>query len=166
MDAAVIQALELMVFDVDGVLTDGGIYVDGDGGVMKRFSVKDGAGVVALQAAGVPCAILTGRRDPATRQRARELGIERLIEGSKNKGADLTALSLSLAIPLARIGYVGDDRPDLPAIALAGFSAAPSDAAQEVLAAVDHICDHPGGHGAVRALCDQIISMRSAPCCP
>jgi 3-deoxy-D-manno-octulosonate 8-phosphate phosphatase (KDO 8-P phosphatase) len=150
--------IRLLVLDVDGVCTDGGLWVDADGRLSKRFYVRDGSGMVRLQRAGIPVCWLTGRSDPAVAARAEELGIARLVSGCQDKADGLRRLSLAFDVPLDRIAYMGDDLLDLPAIRLAGLGLAPADAAAEVLAVADEICDKPGGQGCVRDLCDRLIA--------
>ena len=120
--------VRLLVLDVDGVLTDGGLWVAADGSVSKRFFVRDGSGIVRLQRAGTPVCWLTGRADPAVSARAKELGVTRLISGSHDKADALQSLALNMGVSLDEIAYVGDDLLDLPAIRLAGLTVAPSDA--------------------------------------
>ena len=149
--------IKLLVLDVDGVLTDGGLWVSSDGSVTKRFFVRDGSGIVRLQRIGIPVCWLTGRSDPAVEARAKELGVKRLISGSRDKADALQGLSLNMGVSLDAIAYVGDDLLDLPAIRLARLSIAPSDADERVRAEVDWVCDLAGGHGVVRWVCDQLI---------
>jgi len=150
--------IKLLVLDVDGVLTDGGLWVAADGSVTKRFFVRDGSGIVRLQRAGIPVCWLTGRADPAVARRAEELKIARLIAGSHDKADALQSLSLSMGVSLDEIAYVGDDLLDLPAIRLAGLSVAPSDASAAVQAEVDWVSDVAGGQGVVRWVCDRLIA--------
>lgn len=152
--------VEMLVLDVDGVLTDGGLWVAADGAVTKRFFVRDGSGIVRLQRAGVPVVWLTGRADPAVAARAEELGIARLIAGSHDKASALHSLSLSMGVPTSAMAYVGDDLLDLPAIRLAGLTVAPSDAAEPVKREVDHVAHLAGGQGVVRWVCDQLIAAK------
>ena len=150
--------IKLLVLDVDGVLTDGGLWVAADGSVTKRFFVRDGSGIVRLQRVGIPVCWLTGRADPAVARRAEELRIARLIAGSHDKADALHSLSLSMGVSLDEIAYVGDDLLDLPAIRLAGLSVAPRDASAEVLDEVDWVSDIAGGQGVVRWVCDRLIA--------
>jgi 3-deoxy-D-manno-octulosonate 8-phosphate phosphatase (KDO 8-P phosphatase) len=152
--------IRLLVLDVDGVCTDGGLWVDAAGQVSKRFYVRDGSGMVRLQRSGVPVCWLTGRSDPSVEARAKELGIARLVSGCHDKADGIRRLSLAFEVPLSAVAYMGDDLLDLPAIRLAGLGLAPADAAAEVLAAADEICDKRGGQGCVRDLCDRLIAAR------
>mgnify|MGYP001169566843 FL=1 len=150
--------IQLLVLDVDGVLTDGGLWVSADGSVTKRFFVRDGSGIVRLQRIGVPVCWLTGRSDPAVEARAKELGVARLISGSHDKADALQGLSLNMGVSLDAIAYIGDDLLDLPAIRMAGLSIAPCDAEQRVQDEVDWVCEHAGGQGVVRWVCDLLIA--------
>ncbi len=152
--------IKLLVLDVDGVLTDGGLWVGADGSVSKRFFVRDGSGMVRLQRAGVPVCWLTGRADPAVAARAEELGITRLITGSHDKADALHSLAINMGVSLDEIAYVGDDLLDLPALRLAGLSVAPSDAATAVCAEVDLVAELGGGQGVVRWVCDRLIAAK------
>lgn len=146
--------LRLLVLDVDGTLTDGGIYMGPDGEVCKRFSAKDGLGLKLLQAAGVELAILTGRRSQIVERRAVELGIARVVQGIGDKPAALRQLAAAAGVPLAETGYMGDDLNDLAAMALCGVRACPADAAPEVRAVCQFVATLPGGQGAVRQFCE------------
>ena len=149
------------MLDVDGVLADG-IYIDPSGEEIKRFDPKDGAGVKYLQREGMEVAILSGRESRAVEERARGLGIRRIVQDAKKKAPALEALAREAEVELEEIAYMGDDLTDLPAISLAGFSAAPSDAHEEVKKAVDHVCASPGGRGAVRELAELILRAKGA----
>ena len=121
------------------------------------FDVKDGYGIRRLLDAGVRVALISKRDSPALRRRARELGITSVHAAVGEKGPELTALARSLDVPLSRVCFVGDDRPDLPAMALAGLSAAPIDAVAEVRDAAAIQLMRPGGRGAVRELADMLL---------
>jgi YrbI family 3-deoxy-D-manno-octulosonate 8-phosphate phosphatase len=151
-------SIRLLVLDVDGVLTDGGLWVDAQGSVSKRFFVRDGSGIVRLQRSGVPVCWLTGRADAAVKARADELGVARLISGSHDKADALQGLALSMGVSLDEIAYVGDDLLDLPAIRLAGLTVAPADAAEAVKVEVDVVSEIGGGQGVVRWVCDRLIA--------
>jgi len=153
--------VKLVVLDVDGVLADG-IYVDQSGDELKRFDPKDGAGIKYLQREGVEVAILSGRDSKAVERRAEALGISKVVQDAKKKAPAIQALAREAKVGLSEVAYMGDDLTDLPAIALAGFSAAPSDAHEEVKKAVDHVCGSPGGRGAVRELAELILKAKGA----
>ena len=153
--------MKLVVLDVDGVLADG-IYIAPSGEEFKRFDPKDGAGVKYLQREGIQVAILSGRESRAVEERAKGLGIEKVVQDAKKKAPALKALAREADADLEEVAYMGDDLTDLPAISLAGFSAAPSDAHEEVKKAVDHVCARPGGRGAVRELAELILKAKGA----
>lgn len=156
-----LEQTRLVVLDVDGVLAEG-IYLNSSGEELKRFDARDGAGIKYLQREGVEVAILSGRESPAVEARARELGIERVVQNAKKKAPALEALAREAKVGLEEVVYMGDDLTDLPAISLAGFSASPSDAHEEVKRAVTHVCASPGGRGAVRELSELILRAKGA----
>ena len=149
--------LVLMGFDVDGVLTDGTLYFGPQGDEMKAFSSLDGHGLKMLQQAGVEVAIISGRSSRALELRSRNLGITELHMGVEDKRALMAGLAAQRGIELAQTGYMGDDVVDLPILRACGFSAAVSDAHDEVLARVDYVATRGGGRGAVREVCDLIL---------
>jgi len=150
-------AVRLLVMDVDGVLTDGRLYFGADGEALKVFDVRDGLGVKMLREAGIEVAILSSRSSPIVERRARELGIGSVVQGSTDKGAGLAALVHALRLEPAQCGYIGDDWPDLAALAQAGFAATVSDASAEVRSISHWISEAPGGRGAVRELAEFIL---------
>ncbi len=150
-------AVRLLVMDVDGVLTDGRLYFGSDGEAVKVFDVRDGLGVKMLREAGIEVAILSSRSSPIVEQRARELGIAPVVQGSTDKGAGFAALAQALRFAPAQCGYIGDDWPDLAALAQAGFAATVSDASPEVRRISHWISEAPGGRGAVRELAEFIL---------
>ena len=121
--------IRLMVLDVDGVLTDGRLYFGPQGEALKAFDVRDGHGIKLLMAGGIEVAILTARRSDIVTARMRELGVARVLQGQSDKRAALAALLAELGLAAEQCGYMGDDLPDLGALQLAGFAAAPADAA-------------------------------------
>jgi YrbI family 3-deoxy-D-manno-octulosonate 8-phosphate phosphatase len=128
------QRIRAIVLDVDGVLTDAGLYYGPDGEALKRFSARDGFAVVTAQSQGLAVAVLSGRLAPPLRSRLRDLHIPEAltVEGSRDKAVDISALAERMDVPLDAVAFVGDDLPDLPALALAGLAACPADAAPEV----------------------------------
>jgi 3-deoxy-D-manno-octulosonate 8-phosphate phosphatase (KDO 8-P phosphatase) len=159
-DSARWSRVRLLVCDVDGTMTDGGLAFDSEGRETKVFHVRDGYGLVLLRAAGIPVAWISGRDSAVTTLRARELKIPHLIQPESDKAAALRRLTAQLGVELAEVCYVGDDTNDLGAMALSGISCAPADSHPDVLAAVHHVTTAPGGRGAVRELCDLIVSNR------
>jgi 3-deoxy-D-manno-octulosonate 8-phosphate phosphatase (KDO 8-P phosphatase) len=152
--------LRLLALDVDGVLTDGRIYYGNQGEELKAFDIKDGLGIKLLQRAGVRVAIITGRRSEIVLRRARELGIEEIIQGREDKAQALEELCRQLDLQLVHCGYMGDDLPDLGAIRRAGLGMTTADASAAVLAAADWCSRRNGGHGAVREACEFILDAR------
>ena len=153
--------IELLVLDVDGVLTDGRLWYGAEGEVLKVFHVRDGAGIKALQAAGVKVAIISGRESPAVARRAAELGIRHLKQGAEDKAAALRAVLLETGVAASVTACIGDDTPDLPLMALVELPIAVADAHQAVLAAAHHVTRASGGQGAVREICDLLIEART-----
>ena len=152
--------IQLLVLDVDGVLTDGGLYVDDDGKPSKKFNVKDGLGIKLAQRLGIQVAILTGKTSQVVEHRAKELDIEFVIQGSKDKGADINALCEKTGVPIRFTAMVGDDLPDLPAFAVVGYKIAVGDAVDETKAAADFVTTRPGGRGAVREAIEHLLKAQ------
>lgn len=144
--------------DVDGVLTDGTFWWGPNGEEWKRFSFVDVMGVSLGSKAGLVFGLISGEDSPQVERYARKMSIEEVYKGCKDKAAALRAFSERQDIPLARICFIGDDINDLPALAIAGFSAAPSNAHNAVRDRVSLVLDHAGGLGAVRELVDRILS--------
>ena len=155
-----LQQLELLVLDVDGVLTDGGLWFDAEGQLIKRFDVRDGLGIRLLQQAGIQIAFLSGGRGGATEVRARQLGITHCLVGIKDKPAALTALQAELGVTAAGTAFVGDDLNDLAVRPVVRLLLAPADACGPVRRAADLVLQHKGGHGAVRELAEGILKAR------
>jgi 3-deoxy-D-manno-octulosonate 8-phosphate phosphatase (KDO 8-P phosphatase) len=159
--AARAASIRLMVLDVDGVLTDGRLYFGPQGEAMKAFDVRDGHGIKLLMAGGVEVAILTARHSEIVATRMRELGVARVLQGQSDKRAALVALLAELGLAAEQCGYMGDDLPDLGALRLAGFAAAPADAAPEVLAAAHWVAPCDGGRAAVRAAAEFVLRAQA-----
>lgn len=149
--------IKLLILDVDGTLTDGGIYYDDTGNELKKFTVRDGAGIVALRRAGVQVMICTGRECAAVRRRAEDLHIDYVFQNVSNKAAFLREFLDQHGISRQEAAYCGDDWNDLAAMALCGFVACPADAAQAVKDRADYICPQRGGEGAVRGAAEEIL---------
>ncbi len=154
--------VSLLVLDVDGVLTDGRVIYDSDGREIKHFDVRDGHGLKLLQRAGVRVALLSGRGSEANRVRARELGIERLLESIKVKLPALEELMAAHEVSPEQVAYMGDDLIDLPAMRAVGLALAPADAQPEARALAHWVSRHPGGRGAVRQACELILRSSGA----
>ena len=153
-------AIRLLVLDVDGVLTDGSIVYGSGGEELKAFNIKDGLGIKLLQRAGVQVAIITGRSSAMVERRARELGIEHIVQGRSDKRAALAELCARLGMQLDQCAYMGDDLPDLAAVEAAGVGLTVADAAAAVREAADWRSSLPGGRGAVREACEALLTAR------
>ena len=149
--------IKMLLFDVDGVLTDGTILVHADGTESKTFNIRDGAGIVWAQRAGLAIGLLSARTAEATAIRAAQLGIAVVVQGRGDKLAGYEQILADANLTDAQVGYMGDDLQDLPVLRRAGFSAAPSDAAPEVRAAVQWVSSTRGGHGAVRECIEHVL---------
>ena len=153
-------AVRLMVFDVDGVLTDGSLYYSETGEALKRFHALDGHGLRLLMEGGLKVALMTGRSGPIVARRAAELGISEVMQGVRDKGSALAELAQRSAIQLNQTGYMGDDIIDLPAMQRAGFAASVPNAPGYVGQAAHWIATQPGGGGAVRECCDLLLASQ------
>lgn len=149
--------IRLLVLDVDGTMTDGGVYYDATGNELKKFSIKDGAGLVLAHAAGMQVMICTGRECEAVRRRAADLKVEYVYQNVHDKASFLRDFLSEHGFAPEEVAYCGDDLNDLAAMALCGFVGCPADAAPEVLAYADHRCPQKGGEGAVRGLVEAIL---------
>jgi 3-deoxy-D-manno-octulosonate 8-phosphate phosphatase (KDO 8-P phosphatase) len=158
-----LERIRLLVLDVDGVLTDGLLIYSADGEDRKQFSVRDGLAIHLLLQAGLQVAVITGRSSEAAATRCRELGVqsELIVLGSRDKNADLDRIERLLGIEdRTEIAAMGDDLPDLPMLARAGFAVCPADAAPEVAAACDLVCGAMGGRGAVREFAELLLKAQ------
>jgi 3-deoxy-D-manno-octulosonate 8-phosphate phosphatase (KDO 8-P phosphatase) len=144
------KKIKLIVLDVDGTLTDGGIYYDSQGNEMKRFDVKDGLGIKVGLAAGLQFAVLTGRESPMVERRVKELGIQHLIQGVQQKRPALIRLMEKLHLQPDQVAYVGDDMNDLAPMLEVGICACPADADKCIQEQCHYVASCSGGHGAVR----------------
>ncbi len=151
---------DLLVLDVDGVLTDGRLRYDADGRESKEFHVRDGYGLQLLRAGGVHIAVISGRQSPAAAARLAELGIVDVHLGCNDKRLVFNGLIARLRIPLARVACMGDDVPDLELMRPAGLGITVADAHPVVLQAADWVTSAAGGRGAVREVCDLLLAAR------
>ena len=145
------------IFDVDGVLTDGRLFIGADGEAFKAFHVHDGHGLKLLARAGIEPVVITGRDSAAVRRRVADLGVGRALFGVDDKLAAAEGLRAELALDWAEIAAIGDDWPDLPLLARAGFACAPPDAQAEVRALAHHVTAALAGAGAAREFCDILL---------
>jgi 3-deoxy-D-manno-octulosonate 8-phosphate phosphatase (KDO 8-P phosphatase) len=152
------QGVRAAIFDVDGVLTDGRIYIGEHGESFKAFSTLDGHGLKLLAQGGIVPVVITGRDSPAVRRRVADLGIAHAVYGAGDKLAAAVPLLARLGLGWDAVAAMGDDWPDLPLLARAGFACAPANAHVEVKAAVHHVTAASGGHGAARECCDLLLT--------
>ncbi len=152
--------IQLLVLDVDGVLTDGGLWFSADGQLQKRFDVRDGLGLHLLQKAGLHLAFLSGGQGGATEVRARQLGIRHCLVGIKDKPPALASLQQELGVAPLQTAFLGDDLNDLSVRGHVGLLLAPSDACRPLRHQADAVLQNRGGHGAVRELAERILQAR------
>jgi 3-deoxy-D-manno-octulosonate 8-phosphate phosphatase (KDO 8-P phosphatase) len=155
-----LRQLRLLVLDVDGVLTDGGLWTTESGEVIKRFDVRDGLGIRLLQRAGLEVALLSGGKSGATEQRARYLGIAHVLTGVKDKPAALADLQHLLGVKPTQSAFVGDDLNDLAVRPVVDLLICPADAVEPLRRQADWVLDRRGGDGAVRRLAEAILRAR------
>lgn len=152
--------LSMIVFDVDGVLTDGAVFFGAAGEALKAFNTLDGQGITLLARAGVETAIITGRSSSIVAARAAELGIRHVYQGVGRKTEALEQLLGETRLRAGQLGYMGDDWPDLAVMQRVGLAAAPANAHTEVLARAHWHASRRGGEGAVRELCDFVLRAK------
>ena len=155
-----LRAIRLVIFDVDGVLTDGRLMLGDDGQEYKSFNSKDGHGMRMLQDSGVALAILTGRRSQVVERRAADLGIGHVIQGRRDKLPAFEELLETTGHAPAGVAYVGDDLVDLPVMRRVGVAVAVADASPLVREHAHWITASPGGHGAAREVCERIMQAQ------
>jgi 3-deoxy-D-manno-octulosonate 8-phosphate phosphatase (KDO 8-P phosphatase) len=152
-----IRPIKLLILDVDGVMTDGGLYYSADGVELKRFNAHDGYGIVRAHEHDLKLAIITGRSTPIVEARARTLHIEEVYQDAMDKVSAMAEIRSRQGLADREIAFIGDDLFDLPLLRIVGFSAAPANAVPEVRKQVDYVTRARGGDGAVRELIDLII---------
>lgn len=153
-----LAGIRLAAFDIDGVFTDGRFYLSNDGVESKAFSTQDGYGIRRLLDAGVSVAVISGRQSQAVDQRMQELGVPFIVQGCSDKIAAFDRITAELQITDAESVFVGDDLPDLPLMRKVGFSVAVKNAVATLHEQCDYVTDAPGGLGAVREVCDLLLS--------
>ncbi|PYR37910.1 MAG: phenylphosphate carboxylase subunit delta [Acidobacteria bacterium] len=153
--------IKLVLFDVDGVLTDGRVLVHSDGTESKHFSIRDGIAMVWAQRAGIRVGLLSARNSPTTLYRAQQLGVGLVHQGVSSKLATYRQILAELSLNDASVAYMGDDIVDLAVLARAGLSAAPADAVPEVRSRVDWVSRSPAGAGAARELLETILRAQA-----
>ena len=155
-----LKMIRLLILDVDGVLTAGEVVLDSRGRETKRFDVKDGLGIRLLQRAGIQTAIATGRRSEALRHRCRELGIELLYDGLEDKVLAAESIGTRTGLTVRQMAFAGDDLPDLPLMRRVGLAIAVADAHPLVRSHAQLVTRAPGGRGAVREICEQLLKAQ------
>jgi 3-deoxy-D-manno-octulosonate 8-phosphate phosphatase (KDO 8-P phosphatase) len=159
--ATPLARIQLLILDVDGVLTDGRLYFGARGEALKVFHVRDGHGIKLLMAAGVHVAACSGRRSAAVAARMRELGVPHVIQACKDKVGALDRLAERLNVERLNCACLCDDTPDLPLMSAVGMAGAVADAHPLVLSAAHWVAAAKGGRGAVRELCDALLRARA-----
>ena len=158
--SARLRRVRLLVMDVDGVMTDGGLYYDASGLTIKRFDVQDGIGIRLLKEAGIELGVISGMNTPCVLRRLEDLGIARFHGGHLSKAGFLENMRAELQLSWDEIAYVGDDWVDLAPMSLVGVPVAVANARPEVKAAACLVTEACGGHGAVRELADLLLSAK------
>lgn len=151
------RTIQYLVIDVDGTMTDAGIYYDEQGNELKKFCTKDAAGFFAAHTAGIKIIVLTGRECAATTRRMTEMKVDYLFQNVKDKKSYLETFMEEKNIEKKELAYIGDDLNDLPPMSLAGFVGCPADSCKEVRKAADYISSVKGGYGAVRDVIEHIL---------
>lgn len=154
------QKIKLFVCDIDGVFSDGRIYLGNNGEELKAFHTKDGYGVKALGASGVDVAVITGRSSNIVKTRMTALNVKHIVQGEENKLPALKAMLASLQLRPEQVAYIGDDMPDFDCLSYVGFSIGVNDAHPAILRLCDYITYTRGGFGAVRETCDLIMQSQ------
>jgi 3-deoxy-D-manno-octulosonate 8-phosphate phosphatase (KDO 8-P phosphatase) len=155
-----LKRIKLLLLDVDGVLTDGGIIYNDNGSEIKVFNVKDGLGMRLLMEAGIHLGIVTGRRSNALYGRCKDLGINLIYDGVGNKIDVLDELLDQTGVSVEEVAFIGDDLPDLALMKIIGLSIAVSDAHKSILDHADMVTSAKGGQGAVREVCETILKAK------
>ena len=158
-----VRKLSVMIFDIDGTLTDGRIFWVPNSGWTQMYSVRDGMGIKRLQEAGLEVAAISGGDSLSAQMRMQSLGIKHVHFGSQDKVAHFEKLLDLLKVTADRCGYMGDELVDLPLLKAVGFSAAPPEAPDEVRAGVHYVAQRAAGFGAAREVCEFILRHRARP---
>lgn len=158
----VLQGIRLFATDVDGVLTDAGMYYAESGDEWKKFNTRDGMGLKLLQKAGIITAIVTQERTKLVARRAEKLAIPELHQGVQDKLSLVCEMASRHGLTLSQVAYIGDDINDLETLKEVGFSATPADGMPKVAAVVDYVCQQKGGEGAVREIIEMILDAQAS----
>jgi len=156
-----VDSIRLLILDCDGVLTDGSIFVDDLGHEIKRFHVRDGFAIKAAMSVGLEVAVCTGRSVPSVNLRLTELGVQHVLQGAKDKLVGLETICQRTGLDLTQAAYMGDDLPDIPAMAACGYGIAVADAAAEVVEVACYQTESPGGCGAVREAIEHVLRAQN-----
>ncbi|MCZ6800426.1 MAG: HAD-IIIA family hydrolase [Nitrospirae bacterium] len=159
----ILQSIRVFGTDVDGVLTDGGMYIGNSGEEIKRFHVHDGMGITCLRNAGILIVILTQENSKIVAARGKKLKISEIHQGVMNKLKRLQEIIQPYGFTLENVAYMGDDLNDIPTLQAVGFSATPADGRKEAKLASHYICRCKGGEGAVREVADMIVAAQVRP---
>lgn len=154
------KIIKLVITDVDGVLTDGGLYYTKDGDIMKKFFVRDGMGISLLRKVNIPTIILTKEKTPMVRKWAKNMKVNAIFDGIIEKEKMLDKICNKFGVIPDEIAYIGDDVNDINLLKIVGFSAAPSNAINEVKKICDYVCVTNGGKGVFREIADTILSVK------
>ena len=152
--------IKLLICDVDGVLTDGGLYFDQRGDEFKRFNVQDGYGLKLAMSFGIEVGVISARKSPVVEYRLKDLGIKHYYQGQHDKKVGLLDLLKKLDVNLMQTAYIGDDIIDLPIMTQVGLSIAVSNSVDSIKIYADYITKMEGGNGAVREVCDLLLSVQ------
>lgn len=155
-----LRKIRLFCMDVDGVLTDGGMYYGEDGNEWKKFSTRDGMGIALIRIAGIPAGIITSEKTKIVQMRADKLKIKNLFQGVKDKREVLDTLRKKYSLRWDQIAYIGDDVNDLEVMELVGFAAVPSNGTRWNKRTAHYIAKTKGGEGCVREICDMILEAK------
>ena len=155
-----LERIRAIALDVDGVLTDGGLWWGPGGEEWKRFCFADIMGVSLARRAGLALALISGENSPLVDRYAEKMHIQFVVKGCRDKANALREFAASIGIELAEVCFMGDDVNDLPAMRIAGFAAAPANASADVLAGADFIAKNNGGNGAVREVVEALLTAR------
>jgi 3-deoxy-D-manno-octulosonate 8-phosphate phosphatase (KDO 8-P phosphatase) len=156
------RRIKLMIFDVDGVLTDGRIYLSDSGDEMKAFNTRDGQGINLLRRSGIAVGLITARSSRLVERRARELGIELLLQGISDKAGAFAEMLSGQNLQAGETGYMGDDLADLPVLIRCGFAATVRSAPDAVRSRAHYVAQAAGGEGAAREVCEFVLQAQNA----
>ena len=156
------RGVRLMIFDVDGVLTDGTLWYGAAGEALKAFHCFDGHGLKMLAASGVPCALLSGRKSKAVAARAKELGIKKVFQGVDDKLVVFREMLRKENLKPEEAGFMGDELVDLPVLTRCGFACAPREAPEAVRSRTHYVAAAPAGRGAVREVCELVMRAQGS----